>query len=89
MSTIALFASGSRAALVSSPRVVRLVLERGEVCRLSRRAARVAVRSGTAWIAARGRDYLLSAGQSLSLPPARDTLLSGLGEPPLVVELDA
>ena len=89
MSTIALFASGSRAGRLSSTRVVRLVLERGEVCRLSRRAARVAVRSGTAWIAARGWDYLLSAGQSLSLPSAGDALLSGLGEPPLVVELRA
>jgi hypothetical protein len=89
MSTIALFASGSRAARLSSSRVVRLVLERGEVCRLSRRAARVAVRSGTARIAARGRDYLLSAGQSLSLLSTGDALLSGIGEPPLVVELRA
>ncbi len=89
MNTIALFASGSRAARVSSPRIVRLVLERGEVCRLSRRAGRVAVRSGTAWIASQGRDYLLGSGESLALPPARDTLLSGIGEEPLVVELRA
>jgi hypothetical protein len=79
----------STIALLSLPRVVRLVLERGEVCRLSRRASRVGVRSGTAWVAAQGRDYLLSAGQSLSLPAANDALLSGLGELPLMVELDS
>jgi hypothetical protein len=87
MSTIALFDSGR--ALVASPRIVRLVLERGEVCRLSRRAGTVAVRSGTAWIASKGRDYLLAAGESLTLPPSRDILLSGVGELPLVVELHA
>ena len=89
MSTIALFDSRSRTARVTSPRVVRLVLERGEVCRLSRHPGSVTVRSGTAWIASRGRDYLLAPGQSLALPPARDVLLSGIGEPPLVVELRA
>jgi hypothetical protein len=45
------------------------------------------VRSGTAWIAAEGRDHLLAAGQSLALPPSRDALLSGVGEAPLVVEV--
>jgi hypothetical protein len=89
MSTIALFASGSRAARVSSPRVVRLVLERGEVCRLSRRAGRIAVRAGTAWIASRGRDYLVAAGECLALPPARDALVSGVGEAHLFVEVHA
>jgi hypothetical protein len=89
MSTIAIFAPGSRVARVRSPRVVRLVLERGEICRISRRAGSVAVRSGTAWIAARGRDYLLRAGESLALPRARDALLSGIGDQPLVVELRA
>ncbi len=89
MSTIAISASGSRAARVSSPRIVRLVLERGEVWRLSRRAARVVVRSGTAWIASKGRDYLLAAGKCLALPPSRDALLSGIGEAPLVVEVRA
>jgi hypothetical protein len=66
---------------------VRLVLERGEVCRLFRQACSVVVRSGTAWIAAEGRDHLLAAGQSLALPPSRDALLSGVGEAPLVVEV--
>ena len=89
MSTIALFASGSRAARVSSPRIVRLLLERGEVFRLSRRAGRLNVRSGTAWIAFQGRDYLLGAGECLALSAARDALLSGIGEGPLVVELSA
>jgi hypothetical protein len=89
MSTIAVFAPGSRAARVRSPRTVRLVLERGEVCLLSRRARGVAVRSGIAWIASRGRDFLLAAGQCLSLPPSRDALLSGIGEEPLVVEVRA
>ncbi len=89
MSTIAISASGSRTARVSSPRIVRLLLERGEVCRLSRHAARVVVRSGTAWIASDGRDYLLAAGQCLALPPSRDALLSGIGEAPLVVEVRA
>jgi hypothetical protein len=87
MSTIAIFAPGSRAARVRSPRIVRLVLERGEVCRLSRRTGRLSIRSGTAWIAARGRDHLLRAGESLALAPARDALLSGIGDDPLVVEL--
>lgn len=86
MSTIAISASGSRAARVSSPRVVRLVLERGEVCRLSRRTGSVVVRSGTAWIASKGLDHLLAAGQCLVLPPSRDALLSGIGEAPVVVE---
>jgi len=89
MSTVAIFAPGSRAVRVSSPRLVRLVLERGEVCRLSRQAGRLKVLSGTAWIAAQGRDYLLPAEESLALPPARDILLSGIGESPLVVELRA
>ena len=89
MSTIAITAFGPRAARVSSPRIVRLVLERGEVCRLPRRAGSVAVRSGTAWIASRGRDYLLAAGQCLALPTSRDALLSGIGEVPLLVEVRA
>jgi hypothetical protein len=65
------------------------VLERGELWRLSRRAGSVVVRSGTAWIASRGRDYLLAAGECLALPPSRDALLSGVGEAPLVVEVRA
>ncbi len=89
MSTVAITAFGSRTARVSSPRIVRLVLERGEVCRLPRRSGSVAVRSGTGWIASGGRDYLLAAGQSLALPASRDALLSGLGEAPLVVEVRA
>jgi hypothetical protein len=89
MSTIAITAFGSRAARVSSPRLVRLVLEPGEVCRLPRRAGSVAVRSGAAWIASRGRDFLLAAGQGLALPRSRDALLSGIGEAPLVVEVRA
>ncbi len=89
MSTIAIFAAGSRAARVRSPRVVRLVLERGEVCRLSRRTGRLRIRSGTAWVASRGRDHLLRAGESVTLAPARDALLSGIGDSPLVVELGA
>jgi hypothetical protein len=87
MSTIALFASNS--ARERSPRIVRLMLERGEVYRLSRRIGHLNVRSGTAWIASKGLDYLLTAGESLTLPPARDALLSGIGEQPLVVELRA
>jgi hypothetical protein len=89
MSTIAISAFGSRAARVSSSRIVRLVLERGEVCRLTRRASRLAVRSGTAWIASEGRDYLVAAGECLTLPPARNALLSGIGEAPLIVEVRA
>jgi hypothetical protein len=85
MSTVAVLAFGS--ARVASTRVVRLVLERGEVCRVSRRLSRVSVQSGTAWIASGGRDYLLAAGERLTLPPARDTLLSSVGEAPLFVEL--
>jgi hypothetical protein len=89
MSTIAISAFGSRAARVSSPRIVRLVLERGEVCRLSRRASHIAVRSGTAWVASKGHDYLVAAGECLTLPPAQDALLSGAGEAPLIVEVRA
>jgi hypothetical protein len=89
MSTMAISAFGSRAARVSSPRIVRLMLERGEICRLPRRAGSVAVRSGTAWIASRGRDYLLAAGQCLALRTSPDALLSGIGEEPLVVEVRA
>jgi len=89
MSTIAISTPGPRAARVRSSRAVRLVLERGEVCRLPRRPGRVTVRSGTAWIAARGRDHLLRAGESLLPAPAPDILLSGVGEEPLVVEVGA
>jgi hypothetical protein len=87
MSTIAQIAFTPRSARLAAPRVVRLVLERGEVYRLTRLAGRVAVLSGTAWLASRGRDFLLRAGEGLDLPPARDTLLSGLGDDPLIVEL--
>jgi hypothetical protein len=87
MSTIAIFAPGSRAARVRSPRIVRLVLERGEICRLSRRTGQLCVRSGVAWLASQGRDYLLRSGESMNLAPAPDTLLSGIGDSPLVVEL--
>ena len=67
MSTIALFDSGR--ALVASPRIVRLVLERGEVCRLSRRAGAWPCAPAPPGSPRRGRDYLLAAGQSLTLPP--------------------
>jgi hypothetical protein len=75
---------------VDSSSGVRLLLLRGEICRLARRPGGwVRVLSGVAWVACGGKDYLLRAGEALRLPRTgrEPPLLSGIGDDPLIVEL--
>ena len=71
-------------------RSLRLTLIRGEALRLPRRAARLRVLEGTAWVSLEGEDILLHCCESLPLLRRRghEAVVSATGEGELRLELD-
>ena len=91
MSTIAQVAWAVKEAMHELPagRASRLLMRRGEACRLDPRFRQIRVLYGTAWISHGGTDLLVPTGQSARVPASRRDfpVLSGVGDELLVVEL--
>lgn len=68
--------------------LLRLVLWRNEVFRLSPESRGVRVLAGRAWVTYAGQDLILGRGDEVSITPGGDfALLSALGRRPLIVEI--
>jgi hypothetical protein len=77
-----------RAVVGSSTTPLRIVLCAGETIRLPRRAARITVLSGTAWVTEGGRDLVLASGGSVEIGAAADSpIISAVGTEALLLEL--
>ncbi len=70
-------------------RFTRLLMRRGETCRIDRRFRRLRVLLGVAWVTCEGVDLLVPAGESVEVPVSRKdfAVMSGVGDDALVVEL--
>jgi hypothetical protein len=67
--------------------VLRLVLYKGEVYRPPQTARSIQVLAGQAWLTTAGQDIFVTPREEIPLPTKGDTLISALGQLPLVLEV--
>jgi len=74
----------------ASRQLLRLMLYKGEVCRLPKAYTSLCVVSGHGWLTVGGQDITLGPGEKLSLAARDDiVLISALRDTPLIFELRA
>ena len=67
---------------------IRVMLFKGEVCRLSKDSRNLKVLSGRAWLALDSRDVILERDEMFDLTSSKDlSVVSALGYTPLVLEV--
>ena len=72
----------------TKPTLMRVILAKCEVQRITTDWQGLRVRSGRAWISLNGRDLVLERGQTIAVESKGDfPLVSPLGGVPLVIEL--
>jgi hypothetical protein len=72
----------------TKPDLMRVILTKREVQRVTTDWQGLRVRSGRAWISLNGRDLVLKRGQTITVESKDDfALVSPLGGVPLVIEL--
>ena len=72
----------------SSKQVLRLVLYKGEVCRLPRACQGLRVLSGRAWVTVDGKDITLNRGEQMAFAAPKDfALVSAIQNTSLIVEV--
>lgn len=68
--------------------VMRVMLMRREIYRVTRNYRELRVRSGRAWVTMNGHDHVLKRGEEIALQSTGDdAVVSPLGSAPLVIEL--
>ncbi len=68
--------------------MLRLLLYKGEVHRLSQAARDVQVLAGQGWLTVGGEDVFVAPGEKVSFPTSKDgSLISALGKIPLILEI--
>jgi hypothetical protein len=72
----------------TKPMLMRVILAKCEVQRVTTDWQGLRVRSGRAWISLNGRDLVLERGQTIAIESKKDfALVSPLGSMPLMIEL--
>jgi hypothetical protein len=74
---------------ITNPTLMRVMLVKREVCRVTADWQGLRVRSGRAWVSLKGSDLILSRGQEIPIDLAKKdvALVSAVGQAPLVMEL--
>jgi hypothetical protein len=73
---------------LTTPTMLRIILTKCEVQRVTTDWQGLRVRSGRAWVSVNGRDLVVKRGQTIAIEAKNDfALVSPLGSAPLVIEL--